>query len=432
MAESTLIPAHDLRSADGPGAPMPVALDVHRIRKEFPLLAQQVNGKPLVYLDNAATSQKPRQVIDAVKQFYERDNANVHRALYQLGERATQAYEGARQKVARFIGARDWRSVIFTKGATEAINLVAYAWGRHNLGPGDEVLITEMEHHSNIVPWQLLARDTGATLKHIPLADDHALDMDAARQLVTPRTKLVCTVHQSNVFGTVNPVKELAEMAHKVGALMLLDCAQSVPHFKVDVEDLDCDFMAFSGHKMLGPTGVGVLYGKTALLESMEPFLGGGEMIRTVTMEQATWNDIPWKFEAGTPNIAQAIGLGAAVDYLSEMGMDRIRDYIDELTSYGQERLSALPGVTLYGHRPTSSAVLPFNIESIHPHDVAQVLDQEGIAIRAGHHCAQPLMHRLDVPATCRASFYFYNTFEEIDRLVEGLKAAQSLMGQTR
>lgn len=432
MAESTLIPSPDVKSSKAPPTPNPVALDVQRIRKDFPILAQQVNGKPLVYLDNAATSQKPRQVIDAVKQFYERDNANVHRSLYQLGERATQAYESARQKVARFIGARDWRSIVFTKGATEAINLVAYAWGRHNLGPGDEMLITEMEHHSDIIPWQLLARDTGANLRYIPITDDHALDMEAARQLITPRTKLVCTVHQSNVFGTINPVEEIAKLAHKVGALVLLDGAQSVPHFKVDVHELDCDFMAFSGHKMLGPTGVGVLYGKTALLESMEPFLGGGEMIRTVTMEQATWNDIPWKFEAGTPNIAQVVGLGAAVDYLDELGMDRIQDYVDELTIYGQERLSALPGVTLYGHRPTSSAVLPFNLDGIHPHDLAQILDDEGIAIRAGHHCAQPLMRKLGVAATCRASFYFYNTMEEVDRLVEGLKTARSFMGQPR
>ncbi len=432
MADSTLIPSPDVRSPKAPPLSNPAALDVQRIRKDFPILAQQVNGKPLVYLDNAATSQKPRQVIDAVKQFYEQDNANVHRSLYQLGERATQAYEGARQKVAGFIGARDWRSIVFTKGATEAINLVAYAWGRHNLGPGDEVLITEMEHHSNMIPWQLLARDTGATLRYIPIMDDHALDMDVARQLITPRTKLVCMVHQSNVFGTVNPVKELTNLAHKVGALMLLDGAQSVPHFKVDVEDLDCDFMAFSGHKMLGPTGVGALYGKAELLESMEPFLGGGEMIRTVTMEQATWNDIPWKFEAGTPNIAQAVGLGAAVEYLSELGMDSIQQYVDKLTEYGRQRLIELPGLTLYGHRPTSSAVLPFNVDGIHPHDLAQILDDEGIAIRAGHHCAQPLMHRLDVTATCRASFYFYNTFEEIDRLVAGLEAARSFMGQPR
>ncbi len=401
-------------------------LDVERLRADFPALAQTVNGRPLVYLDNAATTQKPLAVIEAVSRFYREDNANVHRAIYQLGERATRAYEGARAKVAAFIGAPE-RCIVFTRGATEAINLVAYAWGRHNLGSGDEIVTTAMEHHSNLVPWQMAARDTGATLRHIPLSDDNLLDLAAARAVIGERTRMVALVHKSNVFGVVNPVAEITALAREVGALVLLDAAQSVPHLRVDVQELDCDFLAFSGHKMLGPTGVGALYGKPQLLEAMEPFMGGGEMISSVSLTEATWNEIPWKFEAGTPNIAQAVGLGAAIDYLEEVGIDRVTAYLGQLSDHAREVLAAVPGVTLYTP-PESSAVFAFNVEGIHPHDLAQLLDQEGIAVRAGHHCAQPAIEHLGVAATARASLYIYNTFEEIDRLAEGLEQARRFM----
>ena len=410
------------------GPPVP-PWDLEQVRRDFPIFSQKMHGKPLVYLDSAATSQKPRQVIDAVTRHYEENNANVHRAIYELGERATAAYESARQKVAEFIGADDWRSIVFTRGATESINLVAYAWGRYNLGSGDEVLITEMEHHSNIIPWQLLARDTGATLRYIPVADDQTLDLNGLEEYINERTRIVAVVHQSNVLGTVNPVEQIVAQAREVGALVLLDGAQSVPHFPVDVQQLDCDFLAFSGHKMLGPTGVGVLYARTDLLESMEPFLGGGEMIATVKLQEATWNEIPWKFEAGTPNIAQAVGLGAAIDYLNNLGMDQIACYSDQLTRYARQVLSRIPGLTIYGHAPTSSSAIPFNLAGVHPHDMAQLLDQEGIAVRAGHHCAQPLMRCLGVPATTRASFYIYNTPTEIDCLAEGIEQAAAFMG---
>ena len=401
-------------------------LDVERLRADFPALAQTVNGRPLVYLDNASTTQKPISVIEAVSRFYREDNANVHRAIYQLGERATRAYEGARGKVADLIGALE-RSIVFTSGTTESINLVAYAWGRHNLGPGDEIVITAMEHHSNLVPWQLAARDTGATLRHIPLTDDNLLDLEAARTVIGERTKMVALVHKSNVFGVVNPVAEITALAREVGSLVLLDAAQSAPHFRVDVQELDCDFLAFSGHKMLGPTGVGVLYGKPELLEAMEPFLGGGEMISSVNLTESTWNEIPWKFEAGTPNIAQAVGLGAAIDYLEEVGIDRVTAYLGQLSDHARQVLPAVPGVTLYTPA-VGSAVFLFDLEGIHPHDLAQLLDQEGIAVRAGHHCAQPAMAHLGVAATARASFYIYNTFEEIDRLAEGLEQAHKFM----
>ena len=403
--------------------------DLEQLRRDFPILNQRMHGKPLVYLDSAATSQKPRQVIDAVTRHYEENNANVHRAIYELGERATAAYESARQKVAQFINADDWRSIVFTRGTTEGINLVAYAWGRYNLGPGDEVLITEMEHHSNIIPWQLLARDTGATLRYIPIRQDHTLDLNDLEEYINGRTRIVAVVHQSNVLGTVNPVEQIVAQAREVGALVLLDGAQSVPHFPVNVRQLDCDFLAFSGHKMLGPTGVGVLYAKTELLESMEPFLGGGEMISTVDLQGATWNQLPWKFEAGTPNIAQAVGLGAAIDYLNHLGRDNIAHYGDQLTRYARQVLSRIPGLTIYGHAPTSSSAIPFNLAGVHPHDLAQLLDHEGIAVRAGHHCAQPLMRCLGVPATTRASFYIYNTPAEIDRLAEGIERAAAFMG---
>ncbi|UCH11754.1 MAG: cysteine desulfurase [Fidelibacterota bacterium] len=403
--------------------------DIKKLRRDFPALHQKIHGKPLIYLDNAATTQKPRPVIDAVTRFYELDNANVHRAIYELGERATQAYEAARQKVAAFINVPDWHSIVFTRGATEAINLVAYAWGRYSLGPGDEILVTEMEHHSNLIPWQLAARDTGATLRYVPLKENGTLQIEALDDVLTARTKLVAVVHKSNVLGTVNPVREIVQRARELGALVLLDGAQSVPHFQVNVQELDCDFLAFSGHKMLGPTGVGVLYGRPELLESMEPFQGGGEMISMVSMEQATWNDIPWKFEAGTPNIAQAVGLGAAIDYLEKLGMDRIEDYMHQLTDYARGVLSQLQGLTLYGQDSNSSSAIAFNLEGVHPHDLSQLLDQEGIAVRAGHHCAQPLTHRLGVSATTRASLYVYNTPDEIDRLAEGIERVRTFLG---
>lgn len=403
--------------------------DMHQIRQDFPALHQLMNGKPLVYLDNAATTQKPRQVIDAITHFYERDNANVHRSIYELGERATRAYEAVRQTVADFISASDWRSIVFTKGATEAINLVAYAWGRRNLKRGDEILVTEMEHHSNLIPWQLLARDTGATLRYIPLRQDGTLQLDELDSLLSEKTRIVAAVHKSNVFGTVNPIGEIARQAHAAGALVLVDGAQSVPHLKVNVQDLDCDFLAFSGHKLLGPTGVGVLYARSDILENMEPFHGGGEMIGSVTMEKSTWNEIPWKFEAGTPNIAQVIGLGAAIDYVQHLGIENIENYINRLTTYARQALTNVPGMTIYGGATTGGSAIPFNMEGVHPHDLAQILDQEGIAIRAGHHCAQPVMRRLGVSATTRASVYLYNQPEEIDRLVEGLEIARKFLG---
>ncbi|MFH1852624.1 MAG: cysteine desulfurase [Candidatus Neomarinimicrobiota bacterium] len=398
-----------------------MAFDVAKIRQDFPILQRPVNGKPLVYLDNAATTHKPQAVIDAVSKFYGEYNANVHRALYRHAAEATEAYEAVRDKVARLINAPDRRSVIFTSGTTESINLVAYAWGRHNLHPGDEILVTEMEHHSNLIPWQLTARDTGAALKYIPIKTEGTLDLDDPGKYFTRNTKLVAFTHQSNVFGTINPAKEIVAMARKVGAITIVDAAQSVPHQMVDVTDLDCDFLAFSGHKMLGPTGVGVLYGRPELLERMSPFFGGGEMIRTVTMEQSTWNEIPWKFEAGTPKIAQVIGLGAAIDYLNELGFVAIGNYEKELTGYALQKLAAVDGMTIHGNAPRRGPVISFNLAGVHPHDLAQFLDEEGIAIRAGHHCAQPIMQRLGVPATSRTSIYIYNTREEVDRLIHAI-----------
>ncbi|MDA2922649.1 cysteine desulfurase [Patescibacteria group bacterium AH-259-L07] len=397
---------------------------ISQIRNDFPIFKQRIRGKKFIYLDNAATTQKPQSVIDAVVSYYSEYNANVRRAIYALGERATKTYESTRVKVAQFINADDPHSIVFTRGTTEAINLVAYAWGRHNLGPGDEILITEMEHHSNIVPWQLAARDTGATLRYIPITRKGVLKLDKPEQYFTDQTKLVAINHQSNVFGTINPVEKIIAYAKHVGALVLVDGAQSVPHMSVDVGELNCDFLAFSGHKMLGPTGVGVLYGKRSLLESMDPFLGGGEMISSVTMEHATWNEVPYKFEAGTPNIAQVIGLGAALDYLTNIGIENIHRYEQELTRYTLNALVSIDEVMIYGHSPAHGAVISFNVADIHPHDLAQILDQVGIAIRAGHHCAQPSMRKLDVPATCRASFYLYNTPEEIDCLYKGIKKA--------
>ena len=394
-------------------------LDVKKIRKDYPIFQKKGGGGPFCYLDSAATSQTPIQVIDAVAEYYSDYNANVHRSIYAIGEKATRAYESARERVSQFIGAEESQSVVFTRGTTEAINLVAYAWGRHNLKKGDEILITEMEHHSNLVPWQLVARDMGATLITIPFRSDGTLE--DAETYFNENTKIVSVIHQSNVLGTVNPVDEIISLAKSVGAVTLIDAAQSVPHSPVDVSSLGCDFLAFSGHKMLGPTGVGVLYGKLNLLEEMEPFLSGGEMIKAVTFEKSTWNDVPWKFEAGTPNIAQVIGLGSAVDYLSEIGMDKIKAHETTISNYALEKLNEIDEVTIYGTAPKRGGVVTFNLHNIHPHDLAQLLDKEGVAIRAGHHCAQPLMDKLGVTATARASFYLYNDLEDIDRLVAAI-----------
>ena len=403
-----------------PSAVRSLPLDVAKIRSDFPIFHNRLAYEPFSYLDSAATSQTPRQVVESVTEYYSDYNANVHRAIYAIGEKATQAYESSRERVSRFIGAEESRSVVFTRGTTEAINLVAYAWARHNLREGDEILITEMEHHSNLVPWQLAARDTGSTLKYIPFGSEGTLEN--IESYFTERTKIVSVIHQSNVFGTVNPVERIISLAKSVGALTLIDAAQSVPHFSVDVSSLDCDFLAFSGHKMLGPTGVGVLYGKPDLLEQMEPFLGGGEMIQTVTLEESTWNDVPWKFEAGTPNIAQAIGLGAAVDFLSEIGMDTIHEHEKIITDYALKKLSEVEEVTIYGTPSERGGVITFNLESVHPHDLAQILDRDGVAIRAGHHCAQPIMEKLGIVATARASFYLYNDFEDVDRLLASVE----------
>ena len=393
--------------------------DINKIRSDFPIFSDKL----LVYLDSAATTQKPKQVIDSVSDFYSNYNANVHRGIYELSIKATEMYHSARQKVANFINASDWRSIVFTGGTTESINLLAYSWVRKNLQKGDELLITEMEHHSNIVPWQLVAKESGIILKYIPVNIDGTLDLSNFDELITNKTKLVSVIHQSNVFGTINPIKKIINRAKQVGAITLIDAAQSVPHSHVDVQELDCDFLAFSGHKMLGPTGIGILCGKTELLDSMSPFMGGGDMINSVTMIESTWNDIPYKFEAGTPNIAQAIGLGAAIDYINEIGLTNIQDYVEHLVKTALEKLRAIDGLTIYGHQiGESSSVISFNLEGVHPHDLAQFLDQDGIAVRAGHHCAQPIMDKLSVSSTIRASFYLYNTKEEIDKLCASLR----------
>ena len=396
---------------------MQSSLNVEKIRRDFPIFK---NNPDLIFLDNASTTQKPQQVIDTLTHYYENYNSNIHRGIYTIAEKATAAYEKTRDKVAAFIGTENRQSIVFTRGTTESINLVASSWGQ-NLKPGDEVLITEMEHHSNIIPWQLICEKTGASLKYIPISEYGMLDLSNPQKYFTEKTKIVCMIHQSNVFGTVNPISDIVNLAHDVGAKVFVDGAQSVPHHRVNVEELGCDFFAFSGHKMLGPTGVGVLYGKPEILEEMNPFLGGGEMIRNVTMEKSTWNDIPWKFEAGTPNIAQVIGLGAAIDYINEIGIQSITDYEKKLLGYGQKKMQKIPGLTMYGTGKDKGAVISFNINNIHPHDVAHILDTMGIAIRAGHHCAQPIMKRLGVPATNRASFYIYNTVSEIDSLIDGL-----------
>ncbi|OTW92165.1 cysteine desulfurase [Bacillus thuringiensis serovar cameroun] len=395
-------------------------MNIHEIRKQFPILDQKVNGKQLVYFDSAATSQKPIQVIETLERYYKEYNSNVHRGVHTLGTKATDAYEGAREKVRKFINAKSMEEIIFTRGTTTALNTVAASYGLENVKEGDEIVISYMEHHSNIIPWQQVAKKTGATLKYLPLQLDGTISLEDVRQTVTPNTKIVSIMHVSNVLGTINPVKEIGAIAHENGAIMIVDGAQSAPHMKVDVQDLNCDFYALSAHKMCGPTGVGVLYGKKELLNNMEPIEFGGEMIDFVDLQESTWKELPWKFEAGTPIIGNAIGLGAAIDFLEEIGLHNIEKHEHELAQYALERLSEVDGVTIYGPKYRAGLVT-FNIEDVHPHDVATVLDVEGIAVRAGHHCAQPLMKWLKASSTARASFYLYNTKEEIDTFVESL-----------
>lgn len=397
-------------------------LDISQIRNDFPILDKEVNGSRLVYLDNAATTQRPDNVIEAVKNFCEETNSNIHRGVHTLSYNATRLYEEAHEKVADFVGAESWKEIIFTRNATEAINLVAYGWGLHNLEKGDEIVITITEHHSNIVPWQMLRDLKGVTLKYLDVDDEGNLITDNLEEIITNNTKLVCINHISNVLGTINPVKEVTRAARNAGAIVLVDGAQSAPHYPVNVNDLDCDFFAASGHKMLAPFGIGFLYGRSELLESMQPFNYGGDMIETVTMEESTWNELPWKFEAGTPNVSGGVGLGAAVDYLNSLGMSEIAEYEHELTKYAASSLGELPFIQLYGPPGDQKiGVYSFNVEGVHPHDVAWILDENGIAVRSGHHCAQPLMRRLGIKNAVRASFYFYNTFDEIDRLVDAL-----------
>ncbi|WEZ17404.1 cysteine desulfurase [Bacillus safensis] len=396
-------------------------MNIKDVREQFPILHQQVNGHDLVYLDSAATSQKPRVVIDAMNEYYRSYNSNVHRGVHTLGTRATDAYEGAREKVRAFIRASSVQEIIFTRGTTTALNTVAISYARANLKEGDEIVITHMEHHANIIPWQQAAKATGATLKYIPLQEDGTLSLEDVKQTITHQTKIVAVTHVSNVLGTINPIKEIAKIAHDYGAIIVVDGAQSTPHMQIDVQDLDCDFFAFSGHKMCGPTGIGVLYGKKDLLNNMEPAEFGGEMIDFVDLYDSTWKELPWKFEAGTPIIAGAVGLGKAIDFLNDIGMEEVSRYEHQLATYALERFKELDGATVYGpqHR---AGLVTFNLDDVHPHDASTVLDTEGVAIRAGHHCAQPLMKWLGVSATARASFYLYNTEEEIDQLIAALR----------
>ncbi|OZU88681.1 cysteine desulfurase [Virgibacillus indicus] len=403
-------------------------MDVKAIREQFPVLHQEVNGHPLVYLDSSATSQKPLSVIQAVDEYYRQHNSNVHRGVHTLGSRATDLYEGAREKVRRFINADSTAEVIFNRGTTTGINTVAQSYARQNLTAGDEIVITPMEHHSNIIPWQQAAKATRATLKYIPLQADGTVALEDVRNTITANTKVVAVTHVSNVLGTVNPVKEIAQIAHENGAVILIDGAQGAPHMNVDVKELDCDFYAFSGHKMCAPTGIGVLYGKKKLLNEMEPVEFGGEMIDFVNLYDSTWKELPWKFEGGTPIIADAIGLGAAIDFLNEVGMDNILHHEKVLADYAMEKMNEIDGLTIYGPE-SRAALVTFNLADVHPHDTATVLDAEGIAVRAGHHCAQPLMRWLDVTATARASFYLYNTKEDIDHLVDGLLKTKEYFG---
>ncbi|HZQ19963.1 MAG TPA: cysteine desulfurase [Terriglobales bacterium] len=405
----------------------PVGLDVEKIRRDFPILARDVRGKKLVYFDNAATSQKTRAVIERIVQYYEQENANIHRGVHFLSELATNEHDQAREAVRSFINARGTKEIVFVRGTTEAINLVAQTYGRANVGPGDEVLITAMEHHSNIVPWQLLCDEKGAKLRVAPINDDGELLLGELHKMLTPRVKLLAIAHVSNALGTVNPIKKIIDCAHSQNIPVLVDGAQAVPHMKVDVQELGADFYMFSGHKMFGPMGIGVLYGKAELLERMPPYQGGGDMISSVTFEKTTYNRLPFKFEAGTPDVAGAIGLGAAIEYLSAIGMDNIAGYEHELLAYATEKVAAIRGVRLIGTAREKAGVLSFIIEGVHPHDVGTILDQEGVAIRTGHHCAQPIMDRFGIPATARASFAFYNTKEEVDALANGIRKVQEV-----
>ncbi|OBZ13396.1 cysteine desulfurase [Bacillus sp. FJAT-26390] len=404
-------------------------MNINAIREQFPILHQEINGHPLVYLDSAASSQKPRSVIDAVNRYYELDNANVHRGVHTLGSRATDAYEGAREKVAKFLNAGAPEQIIFTRGTTTALNLVASSYARSVCKEGDEIVITQMEHHSNLIPWQQAAKATGATLKYIPMQPDGSISLEDVEKTITPQTKVVSITYVSNVLGLINPIKEITQIAHRNGAIMVVDGAQSTPHMKIDLQDLDVDFYAFSGHKMCGPTGIGALYGKKSLLNNMEPIEYGGEMIDFVDLYESTWKEIPYRFEGGTPIIAGAVGLGAAIDFLQEIGLDEIDRHERHLATYAYEKLSSLDGITLYGPKENRVGLVTFNLEDVHPHDVATVLDSKGIAVRAGHHCCQPLMRWLNVSATARASFYLYNTENDIDRLADALLQTKEFFG---
>lgn len=406
-------------------------LDVAKIRQDFPILDRVIDGKRLVYLDNAATSHKPVQVIKSISNYYENYNSNVHRGIHTMSEEATTAYEGVRQTVADFIGVKETCEVIFTRNTTEAINLVAYSWGRQNVLPGDEIVLSPMEHHSNLVPWQQLAQEREAKLVFLELTEDGQINMESAQKLINSKTRLVAVTQMSNVLGTITPVKELAKLAHENKALILVDGAQGVPHLKTSVLELDCDFYVFSLHKMLGPTGVGILWGKKEILNAMPPFMFGGDMISSVARDKSRWNELPWKFEAGTPNIADVIASGVAIEYLQNLGMDNVRAHEVEITAYALKRLSEVKGITIYGPKDANlrGGVVAFNVEGIHPHDLGQILSDSGVAIRAGHHCCQPLMKDLKVMGTARASFYIYNTLEEVDLLMAALKEADKVMG---
>jgi cysteine desulfurase/selenocysteine lyase len=410
-------------------APPPRGFDVGRIRADFPILRRTVRGRPLVYLDNAATTQKPQAVIDAISRYYTEINANVHRGVHQLSELATEAFEEAREKVRRFFNAQDGRGIVFTRNATESINLVAHAFGSSRVGRGDEVLISAMEHHSNIVPWQMLCGRTGASLRVAPIDDRGELRLDELDRLISDRTKLVAVSHMSNALGTINPVEEIAGIARRRGARVLVDGSQAAYHMPVDVQALDCDFYVFTGHKLYGPTGIGVLYGRETLLEAMPPFLGGGDMISSVTFEKSTWNELPYKFEAGTPNIAGAVGLGAAIDYVSTIGLQDAAAHEQDLLARGTDALSSIDGVRLIGTARRKASILSFVMDGIHPHDIGTIVDREGVAIRTGHHCAQPVMERFGVPATARASLAMYNTRDDLDALVSALARVRELLG---
>ena len=410
-------------------APRTGAIDVAAIRADFPILDQQINGKPLVYLDNAASSQRPRQVIDTIGRYYEQDHANVHRGVHTLSQRATDAYEGSREIVRQFINAQDTKEVVFVRGTTEAVNLVAQSFVRPKAGPGDEILISGLEHHANIVPWQLVCEQTGATLKVIPITPQGDVDFAAFEKLIGPRTRILALAHVSNALGTIVPVEKFIAVARQHGVPVLLDGAQAIPHGQVDVRALDCDFYCFSGHKMLGPTGIGVLYGRQKLLDAMPPWQGGGDMILSVSFEKTTYNQLPWKFEAGTPNISGTIGLGAAIRYLQSVGIERIAAYEHELLTYATQRLQEIPGLTIVGTSAHKAAVVSFVMDGIHPHDIGTILDTEGVAIRTGHHCAMPVMDFFKVPATARASMAFYNTHAEIDRLAAALEHTRKVLG---